>query len=147
MNAGGITRRLIAFAEAVVGAIRGGLAYVVVIVNMIMAGVSGAAIAWDRIKLFWKAASAKCAAPSSPLLPPSPGRGLRSILTECSVGRYRGRERDRSPASRCVAPRTFPLSVAACRSAGTMAGGARAATICRLPGRRRLRRRADEPGG
>jgi C4-dicarboxylate transporter DctM subunit len=45
MNAGGITRRLIAFAQAVVGGIRGGLAYVVVIVNMIMAGVSGAAIA------------------------------------------------------------------------------------------------------
>ncbi|MFH1918935.1 MAG: TRAP transporter large permease [Planctomycetota bacterium] len=45
MNAGGITRRLIAFAEAVVGGIRGGLAYVVVLVNMIMAGVSGAAIA------------------------------------------------------------------------------------------------------
>lgn len=45
MNAGGITRRLIAFAEALVGGLRGGLAYVVVIVNMIMAGVSGAAIA------------------------------------------------------------------------------------------------------
>ncbi len=45
MNAGGITRRLIAFAEALVGSLRGGLAYVVVIVNMIMAGVSGAAIA------------------------------------------------------------------------------------------------------
>jgi C4-dicarboxylate transporter DctM subunit len=45
MNAGGITRRLIAFAEALVGSLRGGLAYVVVIANMIMAGVSGAAIA------------------------------------------------------------------------------------------------------
>lgn len=45
MNAGGITRRLIAFAEALVGSVRGGLAYVVVLVNMIMAGVSGAAIA------------------------------------------------------------------------------------------------------
>jgi len=45
MNAGGITRRLVAFAEAAVGGIRGGLAYVVIIVNMIMAGVSGAAIA------------------------------------------------------------------------------------------------------
>ena len=45
MNQGGITQRLVAFAEAVVGALRGGLAYVVVLVNMIMAGVSGAAIA------------------------------------------------------------------------------------------------------
>ena len=45
MNAGGITRRLVVFAEAIVGGIRGGLAYVVVLVNMIMAGVSGAAIA------------------------------------------------------------------------------------------------------
>jgi C4-dicarboxylate transporter DctM subunit len=45
MNRGGITRRLVAFAEALVGGIRGGLSYVVVLVNMIMAGVSGAAIA------------------------------------------------------------------------------------------------------
>ena len=45
MNAGGITKRLIVFAESLVGSTRGGLAYVVVIVNMIMAGVSGAAIA------------------------------------------------------------------------------------------------------
>ena len=45
MNRGGVTQRLVRFAEALVGGIHGGLAQVVVIVNMIMAGVSGAAIA------------------------------------------------------------------------------------------------------
>ena len=45
MNAGGVTKRLVNFAEALVGRVHGGLAQVVVVTNMIMAGVSGAAIA------------------------------------------------------------------------------------------------------
>jgi tripartite ATP-independent transporter DctM subunit len=45
MNTGGITQRLVAFAVALVGHIRGGLSYVVIIANMIMAGVSGSAVA------------------------------------------------------------------------------------------------------
>jgi C4-dicarboxylate transporter DctM subunit len=45
MNGGGITRRIIAFANSVVGHLRGGLGYVSVIVNMILAGMSGSAIA------------------------------------------------------------------------------------------------------
>jgi C4-dicarboxylate transporter DctM subunit len=45
MNASGITERLIRFALSIVGNIRGGLSFVVVITNMIMACVSGAAIA------------------------------------------------------------------------------------------------------
>lgn len=45
MNASGITERLIRFALSLIGNVRGGLSFVVVITNMIMAAVSGAAIA------------------------------------------------------------------------------------------------------
>lgn len=45
MNASGITERLICFALSLIGSVRGGLSFVVVITNMIMAAVSGAAIA------------------------------------------------------------------------------------------------------
>ncbi|MGD9240255.1 MAG: TRAP transporter large permease [Desulfobacterales bacterium] len=45
MNAGGITRRIFAFARALFGPIRGGLAQVNVAASMIFAGMSGAALA------------------------------------------------------------------------------------------------------
>jgi len=45
MNTGGVTTRLVAFSKALVGHIRGGLAHVVVVTNMIMAGMSGSGIA------------------------------------------------------------------------------------------------------
>ena len=45
MNTGGITDRLVAFSKALVGHIVGGLAHVVVVTNMIMAGMSGSGIA------------------------------------------------------------------------------------------------------
>ena len=45
MNTGGITERLVAFSKALVGHIIGGLAHVVVVTNMIMAGMSGSGIA------------------------------------------------------------------------------------------------------
>lgn len=45
MNAGGITGRCVNFASSIVGHLRGGLAYVAVVVNMIMAGMSGSAVA------------------------------------------------------------------------------------------------------
>lgn len=45
MNTGGITNRLVAFAMAIVGHITGGLAHVVVVTNMVMAGMSGSAVA------------------------------------------------------------------------------------------------------
>ena len=45
MNTGGITDRLVAFAKTLVGHIRGGLAHVVVVTNMIMAGMSGSGVA------------------------------------------------------------------------------------------------------
>lgn len=43
MNAGGITSRLVRLATALVGHLRGGLAHVTVVANIIMAGISGSA--------------------------------------------------------------------------------------------------------
>lgn len=45
MNDGGVTRRLITFAYAVVGSIRGGLAAVNILTNMIFGGISGSSVA------------------------------------------------------------------------------------------------------
>ena len=45
MNKAGITRRLTEFAEFFVGRFKGGMAYVCIVVNVIMAGVSGSAVA------------------------------------------------------------------------------------------------------
>ena len=45
MNQGGITKRLVDLAQALVGGIRGGLGHVTVVTNMIMAGMSGSAVA------------------------------------------------------------------------------------------------------
>lgn len=45
MNSGGITRRLIDFAYAAIGSIRGGLAAVNVLTNMIFGGISGSSVA------------------------------------------------------------------------------------------------------
>lgn len=45
MNMSGISRRLILFASALVGSLRGGLAHANVVVNMIMAEMSGSAVA------------------------------------------------------------------------------------------------------
>src|SRR5512136_2319395 len=45
MNTGGMTQRLVHFAQCLVGHIRGGLGHVTVVTNMIMAGMSGSAVA------------------------------------------------------------------------------------------------------
>lgn len=45
MNAGGITDRLVRFSRVVVGHVTGGLGHVVVVVNMLMAGMSGSGVA------------------------------------------------------------------------------------------------------
>jgi len=45
MNADGISRRIIAMAEAVVGHVRGGLGYVAILAALVMASISGSAVA------------------------------------------------------------------------------------------------------
>ena len=101
MNRGGITRRLVAFAESIVGSLHGGLAYVVIIVNMIMAGVSGAAIADAAavgsvmIPSMTKAGYRRgfagavnaAAATIGPVIPPSVGFIIYASLANVSVGK------------------------------------------------------------
>lgn len=45
MNAGGLSKRIIAFAMALVGHVRGGLGYVAVVAAIVMASISGSAVA------------------------------------------------------------------------------------------------------
>lgn len=45
MNAGGLTRRLIAMARVLVGGVSGGLAYINLVANMLMASIMGSAVA------------------------------------------------------------------------------------------------------
>jgi len=45
MSAGGMTQRLMAFCNVLVGSFRGGLAYINVVISMLFAGITGAAVA------------------------------------------------------------------------------------------------------
>ena len=45
MNAGGLSKRIIAMAEAMVGHVRGGLGYVAILAALVMASISGSAVA------------------------------------------------------------------------------------------------------
>ena len=45
MNAGGLSRRIIAMAQALVGHVRGGLGYVAILAALVMASISGSAVA------------------------------------------------------------------------------------------------------
>jgi C4-dicarboxylate transporter DctM subunit len=101
MNAGGVTKRLIVFAQAIIGNVRGGLSYVVVVVNMIMAGVSGSSVAdasaigtimipamekQGYSKPFACAVNA-VAATIGPIIPPSIGFIIYAGITNVSVGK------------------------------------------------------------
>lgn len=87
MNAGGISKRIIAFAIALVGHVRGGLGYVAILASLIFSGLSGSAIAdtaalgavlipimaeagYDRAKCAALIASAGIIAPIMPLSVP-----------------------------------------------------------------------------
>lgn len=101
MNASGITRRLVDFADALVGRFKGGLGHVNVVTSMIMAGVSGSAVsdaATTSVVLipamvkagYPKAFSAAITAASStigPIIPPSAMFILFGAITSVSVGR------------------------------------------------------------
>jgi len=101
MNRGGITQRLVRFATSMVGHLRGGLAQVVVVVNMIMAGMSGSAIAdaaatgavlipsMVRTGYQPRFAAAVVGAASScgPIIPPSIPFVIIGAIAEVSVGR------------------------------------------------------------
>ena len=101
MNQGGITKRLVDLAQAMVGGIRGGLGHVTVVTNMIMAGMSGSAVAdatgtaavlipameqagYPRV---FSAALVGAASTIGPVIPPSIPFVIYGGITGVSVGR------------------------------------------------------------
>jgi len=101
MNTGGITKRLVDFAAALVGHIKGGLSHVSIIANMIMAGVSGSAIAdasatgsvlipamtKDGYPPEYSAAVLAAAATVGPIIPPSIPMVIYGLLVNVSIGK------------------------------------------------------------
>jgi tripartite ATP-independent transporter DctM subunit len=101
MNTGGITKRLVDFAAALVGHIKGGLSHVSIIANMIMAGVSGSAIAdasatgsvlipamkKDGYPAAYSAAVVAAAATIGPIIPPSIPMVIYGLLVNVSIGK------------------------------------------------------------
>ncbi len=101
MNVGGITTRLFAFARSLVGPIRGGMAHANVIANMILAGMSGSAVADAGgmgvvvIKAMQEqgyrkelaAAITVAASTIGPIIPPSIPMVIYGAMAEVSVGK------------------------------------------------------------
>ena len=101
MNESGITERLVRFSQFFVGRIQGGLAYVTVIVNVIMAGVSGSAVAdasavssvllpamaRDGYDPRFAAAINAAAATIGPIIPPSIPMVFIAVISDLSIGR------------------------------------------------------------
>jgi len=100
MNVGGITKRIVAFAGALVGHFRGGLGHVNVVANMIMAGVSGSASA-DAVAIgsvmipamveagypaAFAAGLTASAATIGPIIPPSIVMVIYGSMTGVSIG-------------------------------------------------------------
>jgi len=101
MSAGGITKRLVRFASALVGHVTGGLANVVIVANMIMAGMSGSAVADASAAgailtppmlragypAGFTAAVNASAATVGPIIPPSINFVIFGSIAEVSTGR------------------------------------------------------------
>ena len=101
MNAAGITQRLTRFAMALIGPVHGGLSFVVVVANMLVAMVSGAAIAsaaavgstmvpeMERkgYPRGFAAAVNASAATIGPVIPPSIGFIIYASVSGASVGK------------------------------------------------------------
>jgi len=101
MNESGITERLVRFSQCFVGRVQGGLAYVTVIVNVIMAGVSGSAVAdasavssvllpamaRDGYDRRFAAAINASAAVIGPIIPPSIPMVFIAVISDLSIGR------------------------------------------------------------
>lgn len=100
MNEGGITKRLIRFASVFIGAVRGGLAYINLIANMMMASIVGSAAAqiavmtqvmvpemerqgYDR---GFAAATTAAGGLLSPIIPPSMLFVIFGVLAQIPIG-------------------------------------------------------------
>jgi tripartite ATP-independent transporter DctM subunit len=101
MNAGGLTSRIVHFANGLVGSIRGGLAHVNVLTSMIFAGMSGSALAdvasvgsilipsMARVGYSpgFSAAITATSATIGPIIPPSIPMIVYAMLADVSVGK------------------------------------------------------------
>lgn len=101
MNTGGITTRIFNFAREYVKHITGSLGHVNVISNMIVAGMSGSAVAdasaigvveikameADGFDRDWSAALTAASSTIGPIIPPSIPFVIYAIITETSIGR------------------------------------------------------------
>jgi TRAP-type transport system large permease protein len=101
MNAGTVSERLLAFCNAIVGRFRGGLGHVNVVVNIILSGMSGSAVADaaaigkviiemmtkdGRYPAGYAAAITAAAATIGPIIPPSIPMVLYSLISNASIG-------------------------------------------------------------
>lgn len=100
MNSSGMTKRIVQFSEGLVGGIRGGLAHVNVVTNILYAGISGSAVAdAAAIGSFmipsmirsgypagFSAAINAAAATIGPIIPPSIPMILYGVIANVSVG-------------------------------------------------------------
>ena len=100
MNAGGLTRRLVAMARVLVGGLSGGLAYINLVANMLMASIMGSAVAqiavmsrvmvpemekegYDRA---FAAALTAAGGLLSPIIPPSMLFVIFGVLAQIAIG-------------------------------------------------------------
>jgi tripartite ATP-independent transporter DctM subunit len=101
MNTGGITRRLLSFAGAMVGHVRGGLSHVAVLASMVFSGVSGSAVAdasaigtsiipamrEQGYPAAYAAAVVAAASTMGPIIPPSIAFVVYALVSEVSIGK------------------------------------------------------------
>jgi tripartite ATP-independent transporter DctM subunit len=101
MNVGGITSRLVVFSRTLIGHVQGGLSMVAVMVNMLMAGVSGSAVAdasstgtvlipamkEEGYDVDYAAALIASAATIGPIIPPSIPMIVFAVVSQASVGK------------------------------------------------------------
>jgi tripartite ATP-independent transporter DctM subunit len=97
----GLSGRIWAFAQALVGHIRGGLGHVMVVANMIFSGISGSALAdaaalgligipaMERagFRRAFAAALTLCSSVIGPMIPPSINMVIYGVIAQVSIGR------------------------------------------------------------
>lgn len=100
MDKGGITRRIVDFANALVGFLRGGLAHIAIVSGVVLAGISGSAVAdtaaigsilvpemtkrgYDRD---FSAAMVASAGIIGPIIPPSIPMIIYGVIAQISIG-------------------------------------------------------------
>jgi TRAP-type transport system large permease protein len=86
MNAGGISKRIVNFALAWVGHLRGGLGYVAIFASVVMAAISGSAAA-DTAALPRASGLMAAGGVIAPVIPPSIGMIIFGVIGNVSIGK------------------------------------------------------------